>query len=140
MLVLHILGATIWTGGHIVLSTAVLPGAMRTRSPEHLRVFEARYEGIGIPALILQVLTGLWLAYSRVPDASAWFGLATPAGRLITAKLALIAVTALLAVDARLRIIPRLSPQGLAALAWHILPITLAAIVFVILGVALRTA
>jgi hypothetical protein len=43
-------------------------------------------------------------------------------------------------VDARLRIIPRLSPQGLPALAWHILPITLAAILFVILGVALRTA
>lgn len=33
LLLLHILGATIWTGGHIVLALVVLPRALRERSP-----------------------------------------------------------------------------------------------------------
>lgn len=40
LLFLHILAATIWTGGHLVLATAVLPGVLRDRSPEALLRFE----------------------------------------------------------------------------------------------------
>ena len=47
LLLLHILAATIWTGGHIVLSTIVLPRALRERSPEPLLQFERGYEKIG---------------------------------------------------------------------------------------------
>ena len=62
LLLLHILAATIWTGGHIVLSTVVLPRALRERSPESLLRFERGYEKIGIPALLIQVGTGIALA------------------------------------------------------------------------------
>jgi len=41
-------------------------------------------------------------------------------------------------VDARLRIIPRLSASNLRALAWHIVPVTLIAVLFVITGVGFR--
>jgi putative copper export protein len=54
LLFLHILAATIWTGGHIVLATVVLPRALRERSPESLLQFERGYEKIGIPALLVQ--------------------------------------------------------------------------------------
>ena len=49
MLLLHILAATIWTGGHLVLALTVLPRVMRERSPSKLLEFESAYERIGIP-------------------------------------------------------------------------------------------
>ena len=139
LLVLHILAATVWTGGHLVLATVVLPGVLRERSPEELLRFESRYERIGIPALLIQVATGLWLAYRLVPDVSQWFDLDNPVARPIAAKLLLLAITILFAVDARLRLIPNLSEEKLTAMAWHIVPVTVVAVLFVAVGVAFRT-
>ena len=47
ILFLHILGATVWTGGHIVLSVVVLPGVLRERSPDTLLRFEAAFDSRG---------------------------------------------------------------------------------------------
>jgi putative copper export protein len=138
-LVLHILAATVWTGGHLVLALVVLPRVLRERDPEQLLRFESGYERIGIPALLVQVLTGLWLAWQRLPDLSLWFGFDDFQSRLVTFKLLLLGITALLAVDARLRIIPRLSADNLVALAWHIIPVTVVSVLFVVVGVAFRT-
>ena len=78
-LLLHILAATIWTGGHIVLSVVVLPRVLRERSPARLSLeFESVYEKIGMPALIIQVITGLYLAYRTLPDVSQWLDFPTP--------------------------------------------------------------
>ena len=52
ILLFHILAATIWTGGHLVLCLRILPKALKTRSVDAIREFEASYEVIGIPALI----------------------------------------------------------------------------------------
>ena len=139
LLFLHILAATIWTGGHLVLATAVLPRVLRERSPDELLRFESRYERIGIPALLIQVATGFWLAYRLVPDVSEWFDLDNPVSRPIAAKLALLAITAMFAVDARLRLIPNLNEDNLAAMAWHIVPVTIVSVLFVFVGVAFRT-
>ena len=59
LLLLHILAATVWTGGHLVLALTVLPRALRARDPQILLQFESGYERVGMPALLLQVLTGL---------------------------------------------------------------------------------
>jgi len=134
---LHVLGATVWTGGHLVLALAVLPRALKERSPKTLLAFESGFEKIGIPALLVQVLTGLGLAQRIVP-AGEWFELATPQARLIGLKLALLAATALLAVDARFRLIPNLTERNLVALAWHVWPVTLLSVLFVVAGVGFR--
>jgi putative copper export protein len=139
VLTVHVLAATIWTGGHIVLAAVVLPRVLRDRAPEDLLRFEAGYERIGIPALLIQVISGIWLANHWVPGFVNWFDLSNPAARLILVKLFLLVLTAAFAVDARLRIIPRLSGQNLTALAWHIIPVTVISIGFVIVGVAFRT-
>ena len=138
-LFLHILAATVWTGGHLMLATIVLPRVLRERSPDELLRFESRYERIGIPALLIQVATGLWLAFRLVPDAAQWFDLGNPVARPIAAKLVLLAVTIVFAADARLRLIPNLSRENLTAMAWHIVPITIVSILFVAVGVAFRT-
>lgn len=139
ILLLHVLGATVWTGGHLVLAVAILPRALRERSPAELRRFESAYERIGIPALVVQVATGLWLAHERVPDVGSWLAFELPQARLVGFKLLLLAATVGLALDARLRLIPRLSERNLNALAWHVVPVTLIAILFVVAGVAFRT-
>ena len=137
--VLHLLGASVWVGGHLVLCLSVLPRALRVRDPEPIRAFEAGFERIGIPALLLQVATGLWLAVHWVPDVGAWFRAATPPAALILVKLSLLAATAGLAIDARLRVIPRLDAATLPGLAWHIVAVTVVAVAFLVCGVGIRT-
>jgi putative copper export protein len=137
ILLLHLIGATIWTGGHIVLACVVLPGVLRNRSPQELLRFEAGFERIGLPALLTQVATGAWLAAARLPP-SGWLDLANPVARPIALKLALLALTVALAADARLRLIPTLTPERLGALAWHIVPVTVVSVLFVVAGVSMR--
>lgn len=138
VLLLHILAATVWTGGHLVLALAVLPRVLKQKSPSELLRFESAYERIGIPALLIQVATGVWLAHRMVPDVSQWLTFDSPISRLIGAKLVLLAVTIGFAIDARLRIIPRLSENNLMSLAWHIIPVTAVSVLLVVAGVSFR--
>ena len=136
---LHILAATVWTGGHLVLATVVLPKVLKERSPEMLHNFESAYERIGIPALIVQVVTGFWLAHQLVPDVGEWFDLENSVSRPIAAKIVLLVITILFALDARLRLIPNLNRDNLTAMAWHIVPVTIVSVLFVLVGVSFRT-
>lgn len=139
LLLLHVLAATVWTGGHLVLALVILPRVLRERDPAALVRFESAYERIGIPALLIQVATGLWLAHRLVPDVSQWFAFEEPVARLVGVKLLLLATTVAFAADARLRILPKLSQENLSSLAWHILPVTLVSLLFVLVGVSFRT-
>jgi hypothetical protein len=134
-----VLGATIWVGGHLVLSLSVLPRALRARNPEIIREFESGFERLGIPALLVQVVTGLWLAGHWAPDVAGWFFPSTPQARLVLIKLALLAATVALAVHARLRVIPRLDAANLRFLAYHVVAVTLLGVALLLVGVAIRT-
>jgi putative copper export protein len=137
-LLVHLIGATIWTGGHLVLALAILPKALVEKDVSRLLEFESRFELLGIPALLLQVASGLWLGYRLLPDLTAWLDWSNPLARLLCAKLALLLATAALGLDARLRIIPRLNPDRLGVLAWHIIPVTLLSVLFLVIGLAFR--
>jgi putative copper export protein len=139
LLLLHILGAAVWTGGHLVLALTILPGAFKHRSAAELLRFESAYERIGIPALLLQIVTGVWLAYRMIPDLSQWLAFGDPVSRLIGAKFLLLALTVIFAANARLRLIPGLSEGNLTSLAWHIVPVTGISVLFVVVGVSFRT-
>lgn len=138
-LLLHVLGATVWTGGHLVLALTILPRVLRQRSPAELLAFESSYERIGLPALALQVATGLWLAHRMVPELGRWLTFADPVARLVGVKLLLLAATVGLALNVRLRILPRLSERNLGVLAWHVAAVTLISVLFVVVGVSFRT-
>lgn len=137
LLMLHVLGATVWTGGHLVLALSVLPRAWKAKSTEIIAAFEDDFERVGIPALVLQVVTGVWLALDFLPFAL-WFELSNPMARTVLLKLALLTVTLVLAADARLRIIPKLTPERISSLAAHIIPVTVIGVLFALLGVLLR--
>jgi putative copper export protein len=132
------MGASVWLGGHLVLAFSYLPQALKTRDVSLLQNFESKFERIGIPALLLQIITGLWISYLLVPHVSEWFNLSEPISRAISSKLALLGLTAILAVDARLRVIPKLKPENIVDLAWHIIPVTVIAVLFAIVGISIR--
>ena len=138
-LFLHILGATIWTGGHLVLALSVLPAAIKNKDVDYIARFEKGYEKIGLPALVVQVLTGLHLAYGLLPDVSHWFDPEQPFAKAIFLKLILLLLMIGLALHARLRVLPNLDERRLKALAWHIIPVTLISVLFVLVGVSFRT-
>ncbi len=69
--ILHLIGATVWVGGHIVLCVRILPHALRRKDPTPLRDFEQLFEPVGMTALVLQIVTGLWLTYLYMPEFSA---------------------------------------------------------------------
>lgn len=137
-LLLHVLGATVWTGGHLVFALSVLPGAVKRRDVAAVHAFEAAYERLGIGALVVQVATGLLLAWSYLPDVPAWIDDDTPVARLVRLKLALLAATLALAAHVRLRVLPRLDGARLPLLYAHVLAVTLVAVGFVAAGVGLR--
>lgn len=136
MLFLHLLGASVWGGGHLVLLLSVLPGALRRRDVQPVRTFEALYERVGIPALLLQIATGIWLAGQWLPFAQ-WLG-DSPIAHLVHAKLVLLGFTAALGVHARLALIPKLDARRLPQLGVHIVLITLTAVAFAWVGTGFR--
>jgi len=139
LVVLHLIGATIWVGGHLVLSLAVLPRALRAREPSIIREFEMGFERIGIPALLAQVVTGVLLARYWAPAIRTWFSPSSPQEWFILGKLGLLTCTVALAAHARLRLIPDLDAAKLRLLAYHIVAVTLLGLLFLVFGVAIRT-
>ncbi|MFA5678841.1 MAG: CopD family protein [Pseudomonas sp.] len=139
VLVIHILAATVWTGGHLVLALALLPRILRDRAVADLQAFESAYEKWGMSALVIQIISGLWLAHIRVPNVVDWFSGDSFSVRLIQMKLSLLALTLAVAMDARLRIIPDLSAATLPRMALRIRLITLLAVAFVVVGATFRT-
>jgi putative copper export protein len=134
---LHVLGATIWAGGHLTLAMTILPDALKQQRAAIVSEFEQRFERIGIPALAVQIITGLWLAHHLLGSPDNWLG-SSPVAHVIQLKLALLAMTLGLALHARLRVIPNLSDETLASLAWHIRAVTLAAVLLVLGGASIR--
>lgn len=138
LVIVHALAATLWTGGHLVLAVGVLPKALRAHDAAAIRAFEETFEPLGLSALMIQVVSGLWMVGIYLPGFAGLFSPANPMGMLAGVKLLLLAATAALAFHARLRLIPQLSEDNLQPLACHIRAITVLAIAFVVVGAGLR--
>lgn len=133
-LFVHLICATIWVGGHIILSTLILPNVLKYKSPAMLLDFEEKFEKIGMPALIIQVITGFFLAHTIAPDIGSWFDFANENTTPIRLKLIFLVLTVLFAIDARFRVIPKLSEKNLNDMALHIIAVTIFSIGFVFAG------
>ncbi|MFC3880557.1 CopD family protein [Algoriphagus namhaensis] len=134
LVLLHILAATIWTGGHLILSLGFLPAALRQNDIRIVRQFESRYEGIGIPALIVLLATGIYFIRVYAPDIFL-FDLSDHYTRHLLIKLLLLAATVTLAIHARLVLIPK---EKLRPLAYHIVAVTILSVLFVVVGYSAR--
>lgn len=122
-----------------MLATTILPRAIRDREPSIILDFEKGFERIGLPSLLLQVVTGLLLAYRWLPEIGAWFKLDSTVSIYVVTKLALLTATLGLALNARFRVIPNLNRENMHVLACHIVLVTVMSIGFLLAGVAIRT-
>lgn len=137
LILLHVLGATVWAGGHLILSIGFLPKALQLKDISIIQNFEKHYEQVGIPALVLQVVTGIWMSLLYIPF-SEWLSLSTPHHVYLWIKLVLLGCTIGLAIHARLFIIPNLTLEKLSLLALHIILATGLAVGFVVTGLSFR--
>ncbi|MBK6939249.1 MAG: CopD family protein [Planctomycetes bacterium] len=137
ILLLHVLGASVWTGGHLVLAIGFLPGALKSGDATLLRAVETRFERVGIPALIVQIATGIMLARKYLPDPSTWLAFQGKVGAHIGAKIVLLGVTLVFAIHARVRLVPHMG-ERLKALAFHMIVVTVLSVLFVVLGLGIR--
>ena len=101
--------------------------------------FESVYEKIGMPALVIQIITGLLLFKNIEPNLNNWFNLEQPISHLVLAKLGLLTLTFCFALNARFRVIPNLSEKTLKLMAVHIIFVTFLSVLFVLVGVSFRT-
>ncbi len=140
MQLIHILAASIWIGGHIVILLGYIPRVLRTGQMKPLKEFEEVYEKIALPSLLVAVATGLYMGIKWSP-VSEWFTLGTKSWLLGT-KAVFFLSTILLAVDARLRVMKKASrgEKPLLDLALHVVAVTIIAVGFAVAGWALRYA
>ena len=139
IILIHIIAATIWTGGHLILAIGFLPKALKNQDPAIIDFFESSFERIGIPALLFQVITGFYLVHYYASDVSQWLNLDMHIGRIFVVKLSCVMLSILLAAHARFRVIPNLDKDNLRYLAAHIIAVTIVSVVFVIAGLNFRT-
>lgn len=137
LILFHVLGATIWAGGHLILSLAFLPQALKHRDISIILNFEKYFERIGLPTLLVQAVTGVSMALIYVPF-SAWGSLETSHHVYLWIKLGLLIATLALGIHARLFIIPRLTAEKLSLLALHIILVTMLGVALVITGMSFR--
>lgn len=122
----------------MILSIGLLPKALKERDPEIITNFEKSYEKIGLPALLVLVVTGIFLSYSYGITVSDWFSFSNSIEKVVSIKLILLFTTLGLAIHARLFIIPKLSAKSLPFMAAHIILITLVGLTMMVIGTFVR--
>lgn len=140
LLIIHLLSAMVWIGGHLILLITVVPKAVKSQNPSSILDFEHKFERLGMSALALLVLSGYFLAQRYGVQPSDWFAFETPVERVVSTKLALLLVTVGLALSAQLRVIPRLKAGStrLTPIITHISLVTIIGVVMLIIGSCIR--
>ena len=138
LLIIHLLGASVWVGGHLILSISILPEVLKKKDIGMLLNFEKKYEKIGIPALLLMVISGVWMSYKFGIGFSNWFHFSNPIETVISLKLILLLTTVAFAISANFFVIPKLSAKTLPIMAFHILSVTTIGILMLLLGSFVR--
>lgn len=141
-LILHLLGASVWVGGHLYLLIRLMPTFIKNNDVQGFLAFEKSYEPLGMSALVIQVLTGLYM----LNDIAAWHLWLTPMGMLtalIHGKLTWLLLTIITAVSARFGVVNKLqngthTPNTLKLMGVHVGLICLWSVAFVITGAFFR--
>jgi len=140
LLILHLMSASVWVGGHLYLSLCVLPGVLKKKDTRRLLQFEKSYEFLGMSALLLLVITGIWMTLQFGIGLRELGSFSSPVERVVSTKLILLFATILVAGSAQLRVIPKLKRGQplLPEMAMHIVAITLIGMAMLVLGSFVR--
>lgn len=138
VLIIHLLAATIWVGGHLLLAICYLPTALKKNDPGIILNFEKKFETLGMCSLVLLIMSGTWMAYDFGITLKTWFNFSNGFETVVSIKLILLFCTFICAVIAQSYIIPNLNKNNLNRIAIIILIVTLIGIAMLVLGSTLR--
>lgn len=138
VLIVHLLAATIWVGGHLLLVFRFLPATLKHKDLTILYDFRAKFGKIGIPSLLILVLTGVLLAYDYGVPVSKWFSFSEPIETIISTKLLLLLASVALAVHSQKFVFPKLTADKMTLVVIEIITVTLIGVTMLILGSLVR--
>ena len=138
VLIIHLLAATVWVGGHLILLLIYVPKAKASNSLEGISFFRKNFESIGMPSLILLLLTGVLLAYDYDVSIDKWFQFKDGIELVVSIKLLLFILTIGLAISATKFIFPKLKNKPKPILYVFILLVTSIAVTMLVLGSLVR--
>ena len=141
LLIIHLIAATIWVGGHLVLAIGYMPRALKYKDFSYIGNFEKKYEPIGMPSLLLLVITGISMAYDYDAGLKSWFSFSNSIETVVSLKLSCLLLSVCFAISAQMRVLPKLRKGNLSKLpemAVHITSVTLLGVTMVILGSFVR--
>lgn len=140
LLIIHLLSATIWVGGHLLLLFAYLPQALKTKDQNIILNYEKKYEPVGMTALVLLIISGILMAYNYNIGIESWFHFASPIEKVVSTKLLLLLLTAAFALSAQFRVLPKLknNPNKLPEMAFHIVSVTTIGVLMLVFGTFIR--
>ncbi len=134
----HLLAACVWVGGHLILLFRFVPAALKQKSLNPINSFRKKFEPIGIPSLLILIISGIIMAYDYEVTVGSWFLFSTGIERVVSLKLILISITVLSAFLATRFIFPNLKDKVTPLLVFFIALVTVIAVTLVFLGTTVR--
>lgn len=134
LVILHILGASIWIGGMLIMALGALPKAKKTSDASLLKNYEGSFHILGMIALTIQFLTGFRLAMIYAGGMKGLFDFSNHAAVLFMWKLVLILVTMGLFVVFKKKTLSKLDSTNVSSASAMIWMLTLLALGLMILG------
>lgn len=138
LLLLHLMAASVWVGGHLFLSIRFLPEALKKKDPSKLINFKDKFEPLGLPSLLILLVTGILMAYDYDVTFSKWFSFSSAIERVVSIKLILIFTTVAMAINAQLFVFPKITSERLVPVAIQIITITLIGVAMLVFGSLVR--
>lgn len=117
---LHLVAASLWFGGVLVLALAVLPTLWRRDGSPTLPAIVLAIDRVNLAALGTLLATGYLLAWHWLPDAASWFQSDLRQADLIQLKWLLLIAAAALAGWARIYLLPTWTPSRRLALTVYV--------------------
>jgi hypothetical protein len=139
LVIIHILGAAILVGTNLILMLSVIPKAKKAGDIGIIRGYLGGVGQMGVHALAVQLITGLWLASPQFKGISAAFQMKEVFATHVVAKVVIMILITALVIVMRRKIAPKLSMETLGGFTTTVGTLTILAIAMVALGVGLRT-
>lgn len=134
LIILHILGASIWIGGLLIMALGVLPKAKKANNSSLLKDYEGSFHILGMIALTLQFLTGFRLAMIYAGGMKGLFDFSNHAAVLFIWKFVLILLTMGLFVIFKKKTLSTLTDSNISSASVMVWILTIIALALMILG------
>ncbi len=138
ILIIHLLAATIWVGGHLILLLRYVPKAIKTKSLEELSMFRKNFEPVGMPSLFILIVTGIIMAYDYNVTIEKWFLFENAIEKIVSIKLILLFISLTLAFITIKFVLPSIDKLSPYLLYFIIFLVTTIAVTMLVLGSLVR--